>query len=77
MLPESVTVHATGSAAAQVPTVGGVTVRDTAEGTAIRAGALELLVLRRLDPAPPAAARALVGTWEGQDTPVALATVIE
>lgn len=75
--PESVTVHGTGSAGTSVPEVGDVTASDAAEGTVIRSGALEILVHRRLDPAAPATARALVGTWEGQDTPVALAAVTE
>ena len=52
-----------------VPEVGDVTASDAAEGTVIRSGALEILVHRRLDPAAPPAARALVGTWEGQDRP--------
>ncbi|WP_400158872.1 hypothetical protein [Arthrobacter sp. BPSS-3] len=77
VLPESVTVHGTGTAGISVPEVGDITASDAAEGTVIRAGALEILVYRRLDPAVPPAARSLVGTWEGQDTPVALAAVTE
>lgn len=77
VLPESVTVHGTGTAGTPVPEVGDVTASDAAEGTLIRAGALEILVYRRLDPAVPPAARSLVGDWEGQDTPVALAAVTE
>lgn len=75
VLPESVLVHSTEAAAAAVPAVEDVTVEETQEGSVIRSGELEIVVRRRLDAAEEPTARALTGTWEGQETPVTLAVV--
>lgn len=75
VLPESVLVGSTGPLGAEVPAIAGVTVRDTAKETTIRAGKLELSVSRRLDAAARPPERALTGTWDGQDDPAVLAAV--
>ncbi|MDQ0756150.1 hypothetical protein [Arthrobacter sp. B3I4] len=74
VMPESVVVGSTGPFLAERPAVRQITARDTATGTVVRAGDLEVLVKRRLDiPAQPAPARSMTGTWEGQSGPVILA----
>jgi hypothetical protein len=75
-IPESVFVQSTGPVHAARPVIGAVTARSTVGGTVVRTGELELLVIRRLDPAEqPAGDQALTGVWTGQTTPVKLAAV--
>lgn len=49
-------------------------VTDSADATTVRAGELELVVRRVLDPAATAAGATLTGTWAGQADPVLLAS---
>ncbi|SNS16718.1 hypothetical protein SAMN06893096_102317 [Geodermatophilus pulveris] len=53
--------------------LGGLTVTDSAEATTVRAGDLELVVHRVLDPAATVDGATLTGTWAGQDRSVPLA----
>ena len=75
-LPESVLVGSTGPLRSAAPAVGPGTASSTDAETVVRTGALELLVIRRLDVAAQAAGpEALTGTWAGQQVPVKLAAV--
>lgn len=75
-LPQSVMVHSTGQPGSVPPVAGPVTARNTAMGTLVRAGELELLVSRRLQLQDgQAGTNALAGHWAGQDVPVTLAAV--
>ena len=73
------TAHVAGSGtAADVGTLGTPSVTDTADATTVRAGDLELVVRRVLNPGVPAdGAATLTGTWAGQTDPVLLATAQE
>jgi len=75
-LPESVLVGSTGPLRSAAPALGPGTASSTDAETVVRTGALELLVIRRLDLAAQAAGpEALTGTWAGQQVPVKLAAV--
>jgi len=75
-MPESVLVGSSGPLRSAAPGLGPGTVSNTDAETLVRAGALELLVIRRLELAAQASGPgALTGTWAGQDTPVKLAAV--
>ena len=75
-LPESVLVGSTGPLRSAAPALGPGTASSTDAETVVRTGALELLVIRRLDVAAQAAGpEALTGTWAGQQVPVKLAAV--
>lgn len=76
-LPESVIVHSTGPVRPAQPKTSTVRTLSTDEGTRVRAGDLELLVVRRLNLAEQASdAQILAATWTGQPTPVMLAAVL-
>ncbi len=76
-MPESVVVECTGPIVASPPDIGVVTApgsNSSGAGTLVRTGDVELLVVRRLELAGPAAGpRALTATWAGQQAPVKLA----
>ena len=75
-LTESVLVGSTGPLRSAAPAPGPGTASSTDAETVVRTGALELLVVRRLDLAEQIAGpEALTGTWAGQQTPVKLAAV--
>jgi Maltokinase N-terminal cap domain len=75
-IPESVVVKSTGPVDASRPAIGAATARGNGAGTLVRAGDLELLVVRRLNLAEqPAGPGALTGNWDGQPIPVTLAAV--
>lgn len=75
-MPETVLVGSTGPHRSAAPALGPATVSNTDAGTLVRTGALELLVIRRLQLAEQAAGpEALTGTWDGQQTPVKLGAV--
>ena len=69
------TARVTGSGTAEgVGPLGTPVVTDSADATTVRAGDLELVVRRVLDPAATAPGATLTGTWAGQPEPVLLAT---
>lgn len=78
-LPESVSVQTTGPKRPVPPTEGlpsdgPVEASNTADGTLIRAGGLQMLLVRRLDQQDSAAAGpSLTASWAGQTAPVTLA----
>lgn len=75
-MPESVLVGSTGPLRSAAPPLGPGTASSTDVKTVVRTGALELLVIRRLELAElTAGPEALTGTWAGQQTPVKLAVV--
>lgn len=75
-MPESVLVGSTGPLRSAAPTLGPGTASSTDAETVVRTGALELLVIRRLQLAEQTAGpQVLTGTWAGQRTPVKLAAV--
>ncbi|MFF2243905.1 hypothetical protein ACFVTM_06950 [Arthrobacter sp. NPDC058130] len=76
ILAESVFVQSTGPTLKAVASVSSATPRDAADGTAIEAADLHLLVVRKLDlDAQPAGPLTLTGIWEGQQDNVKLAAV--
>jgi hypothetical protein len=76
VLPESMHIRSTGPLHAGVPAAASVTVWESPAGTAVRAGDADLLIIRRLLPAPHSpSARTLTGTWAGQPEPVSLAVL--
>jgi len=72
-----VTGSGSGSSDVAVPPIDTVVATSDAAGTVVEAGALRIVVRRRLDlPAPATASAAtLTGTWAGVDDPVLLAHV--
>lgn len=75
-LPESVLVGSTGPLRSAAPALRPGSASSTDAETMVRTGALELLIIRRLDlAAQTAGPQALTGTWAGQQTPVKLAAV--
>lgn len=75
-MPESVLVGSTGPLRSGAPALRPGTASSTDAETVILTGALELLIIRRLDLAAlTAGPQALTGTWAGQHTPVKLAAV--
>jgi len=75
-MPESVLVGSTWPLRSAAPTLGPGTAASTDAETVVRTGALELLVIRRLDLAEQTAGpEALTGTWAGQQNPVKLAAL--
>ena len=75
-LPESVHVQSTGMPDTGVPVIGAAGSGTSNDVTTVHAGGLELSVNRVLNlRETPANQRVLTATWEGQPTPVQLASV--
>lgn len=75
-MPESVLVGSTGPLRSAAPALGPGTASSTDAETVVRTGALELLVIRRLQLAEQTAGpESLTATWAGQRIPVKLASV--
>lgn len=66
-------VWGSGSPGSAVPAFGQLTCTNEGATTVIRAGELELVVLRVIDAAALAGTQTLVGTWPGHDAPALLA----
>jgi hypothetical protein len=70
-------VSGSGSPDSAIPPIGSVSYSSEASTTVVRAGDLELILLRIVDPrnenSAQAGAQRLVGTWPGHDTPALLA----